>query len=78
MCLWVNTGEKSTTALTQIALRHGLMLVPGNTYCLGERGHSFLRLAFGAGEADIREAVLRLQQAWQSYRGKSSQLHAAV
>jgi DNA-binding transcriptional MocR family regulator len=78
MCLWVDTGETHTHALTQIAARHGLMLLPGNTYCVSERGHSFLRLAFGAAEADIREATLRLGRAWQSYRGKGAQLHAAV
>ena len=78
MCLWVDTGETSTTALAQIALRHGLMLLSGNTYCVGDRGHSFLRLAFGAAEADVREALQRLRQAWQAHRGRSAQLQAAV
>ncbi len=78
MCLWVDTGEANTHALTQIAARHGLMLLPGNTYCLGDRGHTHLRLAFGAAESDTREAVKRLAKAWHSYRGRSAQLHAAV
>jgi DNA-binding transcriptional MocR family regulator len=78
MCLWVDTGEKHTHALTQIAARHGLMLLPGNTYCMTESGHSCLRLAFGAVEADIREAMRRLAQSWQVYRGKGTQLQAAV
>jgi DNA-binding transcriptional MocR family regulator len=78
MCLWVNTGEPSTTALTQLALRHGLMLLPGVTYCAQDHGHSFLRLAFGASEPDIREGLQRLRQAWQSHRGRNAQLQAAV
>ncbi|HZF14770.1 MAG TPA: PLP-dependent aminotransferase family protein [Steroidobacteraceae bacterium] len=78
MCLWVDTGEAHTHALTQIAARHGLMLLPGNTFCLGDGGHSHLRLAFGAVEPAIREAISRLGKAWHSYRGRSAQLHAAV
>jgi DNA-binding transcriptional MocR family regulator len=78
MCLWVDTGEAHTTALTQVALRHGVMLLPGNTYCVGDRGHAFLRLAFGAADADIREALERLRRAWDSYRNRSAHLQAAV
>ena len=78
MCLWVDTGEANTTAFTQVALRHEVMLLPGNTYCVGERGHAFLRLAFGAGEADICEALERLCRAWDSYRDRSAHLQAAV
>jgi DNA-binding transcriptional MocR family regulator len=78
MCLWVETGEPDTAALTQIAARHGLMLLPGRTYCASEAGHSRLRLAFGAAEADIREAMERLSRAWEVYRSRSAQLHAAV
>jgi len=78
MCIWVDCGEPDTAALTQVAARHGLMLLPGQTFCVSDSGHSRLRLAFGAPESDIREAVERLGRAWHAYRGRSAQLHAAV
>jgi DNA-binding transcriptional MocR family regulator len=78
MCIWVETGEPDTAALAQVAARHGLMLLPGQTFCVGDSGHSRLRLAFGAPESDIREAVGRLGRAWHAYRGRSAQLQAAV
>ncbi len=67
LCLWVKIdGDASQFA--QIALRHGVTVVPGPAASPTEGHGDYLRIPFVHGQADMVEGVARLTRAWQAYQ----------
>jgi DNA-binding transcriptional MocR family regulator len=67
LCLWVGLPYGSAAEFAQVALRHGVSLVPGPVSSPDSSFSEFLRLPFGLEEPDLREGVRRLALAWQAY-----------
>jgi DNA-binding transcriptional MocR family regulator len=67
LCLWVRLPYGSATEFSQVALRHGVSVVPGSVAsCDGSFG-DHLRLPFGHSPRVLEAAVSRLAAAWRAY-----------
>jgi DNA-binding transcriptional MocR family regulator len=77
-CLWVRLPCGDASAFAQVALRHGIAILPGSA--LGGRPE-FLRLPFTIPVPQITESLRRVAAAWHDYRphsGPAPALHALV
>ena len=77
-CLWVRMPAGNASAFAQVALRHGVAILPGSA--LGG-GDSFVRLPFTVPAAQLTESLRRVAAAWHDYRpvaGPTPALHALV
>ncbi|GAA3436730.1 PLP-dependent aminotransferase family protein [Kutzneria kofuensis] len=77
-CLWVRLPAGDASAFAQVALRHGVAVLPGTA--LGG-GNSFLRIPFTAPVSELSLAMQRVAAAWRDYRpsiGPAPALHALV
>lgn len=63
--LWTRMPSGNARTLAQIALRHGLMLMPGSALSASHAHEDCLRLSFLLEEDQIDLGVQRLQAAWQ-------------
>jgi DNA-binding transcriptional MocR family regulator len=67
LCLWVRLPYGSATEFSQVALRHGVSVVPGSVAsCDGGFG-DHVRLPFGHNPRVLEEGVRRLAAAWRAY-----------
>jgi DNA-binding transcriptional MocR family regulator len=67
MFLWVKIPHGDARELAQVALRHGVILLPG-PHASAAGGHeSFLRLPFVAEPETLRQGVKRISAAWKDY-----------
>jgi len=66
--LWARLPRGDARELAQVALRHGLILLPGPHASAAGRCEAFLRLPFLAEPATMRTAVKRLASAWKDYQ----------
>ncbi|GAA3736012.1 DNA-binding transcriptional MocR family regulator [Spinactinospora alkalitolerans] len=68
--LWVRLPGTSAQVFAQIALRHGVEIVPGSVMAPGdgETYREFFRLPFGFGPQVLEELVRRLARAWTELR----------
>ncbi len=75
-CLWVRLpGDAS--AFAQVALRHGVTVLPGTALDATGGSTDHLRIPFTAPAAELTESVRRLAVAWSAYR-RTAQSPAAV
>jgi DNA-binding transcriptional MocR family regulator len=65
--LWVKLPFGDSRRLAQVALRHGLAILPGPSMSAAEEHSGFLRLPFLAEPEVLREAVERLRAAWRDF-----------
>ncbi|RKS05648.1 DNA-binding transcriptional MocR family regulator [Nocardiopsis sp. Huas11] len=65
--LWVRLPHGDSASFAQVALRHGVALLPGDSLCAGGGGSSWLRLPFLASTETLTEAVERITRAWEHY-----------
>ncbi|NGN65768.1 PLP-dependent aminotransferase family protein [Streptomyces sp. A7024] len=70
--VWVRLPYGDGVAFAQLALRHGVGVLPG--VCLDAAGGSrpYLRLHFVTSDAELTEAVDRLAAAWAAYDGRGA------
>lgn len=67
LSLWVRLPRANASEFAQVALRHGVSVVPG-PICSARNGCTqFLRLSFALELDEIREGVGRLARAWKAY-----------
>lgn len=66
--LWVRRPHGDGDSFAQLALRHGVAVLPGA--CLDITGHSqqYLRIPFLSAPETLADAVRRLAAAWRDYR----------
>lgn len=77
-CLWIRLPVGDASSFAQVALRHGVAVLPGSALG-GSPAH--LRVPFTATVTQLSEATRRLAAAWRDYRpstASSPALHALV
>jgi DNA-binding transcriptional MocR family regulator len=67
LSMWARLPHGDASELTQVALRHGLSLLPGPSVSPDAGHHEFLRLVFVHEPHVLEEAVERLARAWEAY-----------
>jgi DNA-binding transcriptional MocR family regulator len=67
LCLWVRLPHGNAPELAQVALRHGVSIVPGTVASVDGSFSDYLRLPFGHEPTVLEEAVRRLARAWRAY-----------
>lgn len=65
--LWVRLPCADTREFAQIALRSGVILLPGATMSVDDSHTDFLRLPYALPSDTLREAVARLADAWDAF-----------
>lgn len=75
LSLWVGMPSGSATEFAQVALRHGVALVPGPFFDPHGLHDLFLRLPYVLPETTLALGVQRLASAWEQYRGGTRQAH---
>lgn len=66
--LWVELPDSSAGVFAQVALRHGVELVPGSVAATGPSFERHFRLPFSSDIETIDEVVRRLTRAWSDLR----------
>lgn len=66
--LWVELPAGNAEEFAQVALRRGVVIVPGTVLSADGRHERFLRLPFLAEPAVLAAGVERLRAAWKDYR----------
>lgn len=64
LSVWADLGAPVSTALTALAARQGVRVVPGPTFGIDGAFEDRLRLTFAVPDAQIQAGVARLAQAW--------------
>ncbi|BAL88593.1 putative GntR-family transcriptional regulator [Actinoplanes missouriensis 431] len=70
--LWVRLPSGDGGSFTQVALRHGVAVLPGAGLDAGGGSGDRLRVQFMASEEELGEAVRRLADAWREYEARPS------
>jgi DNA-binding transcriptional MocR family regulator len=67
-CLWVRLPQTDATPFAQVAMRHGVVVLPGVSFAPNGQCDDRLRIPFTAPVRDLTDAVRALAQAWSYYR----------
>ncbi|PSK96776.1 DNA-binding transcriptional MocR family regulator [Murinocardiopsis flavida] len=70
--IWVRLPHGDAASLAQVALRHGVALLPGGAMVPDGGAAEWMRLPFIAPPATLDTAVRRLRSAWDAYTGAGS------
>ena len=65
---WVKLPEGDARELAQVALRHGVLILPGSTMSAAGLYTRYVRVPFLADPEVLREGIGRLAAAWGEYR----------
>jgi DNA-binding transcriptional MocR family regulator len=66
--LWVKLPAGDSREFAQVALRQGVLILPGSAMSAAEQHTSFIRLPFIAEDEMLRAGVRRLSAAWRDYQ----------
>ncbi|MCS7481160.1 PLP-dependent aminotransferase family protein [Umezawaea endophytica] len=81
-CLWVRLPSGDASAFAQVALRHGVAVLPGAALDAAGGGTDRLRIPFTSPQEEVTDAVERLALAWNAYqradRPAPASVHAIV
>jgi DNA-binding transcriptional MocR family regulator len=69
LSLWVKLPQGDADAFAQVALRHGVAVVPGTLASPGGGCADHLRIPFVLDAGPMKEGVERLARAWAAYAG---------
>jgi DNA-binding transcriptional MocR family regulator len=72
LSLWVALPEGDANAFAQVALRHGVAVVPGTLASPGGGCADHLRIPYVLDAAPMTEGVERLAEAWAAYAGPAA------
>ena len=72
LSLWVRLPHGDADAFAQVALRHGVAVVPGTLASPGGGCTDRLRLPFVLEPGPMREGIERLARAWAAYAGSAA------
>ena len=78
LSLWVKLPRGDASTFAQVALRHGVAVVPGALASPGGGCADRLRLPYVLDAASMREGVERLARAWEAYAGGESRRRRAA
>jgi DNA-binding transcriptional MocR family regulator len=67
LSLWVTLPYGNAEEFSEVALRHGVAVVPGPALSVDDGNRRSLRLVYTCPEADLDEGVRRLADAWTGY-----------
>jgi len=67
LSLWIRLPRGNADEFADLALRHGVAVVPGPALSVDEGNRGALRLVFARPEPLLREGVQRLAAAWSNY-----------
>lgn len=78
--LWARLPAGDARELAQVALRHGVLILPGSTMSAAGLYTRFVRVPFLADPEVLREGIARLAAAWRDYQAAPSprQVSAAI
>jgi len=65
---WIKLPAGDSREFAQVALRHGVLILPGPAMSATENHSRFIRLPFLAEEEDLQKGVRRLAAAWRDYQ----------
>ncbi|HEV3155575.1 MAG TPA: PLP-dependent aminotransferase family protein [Candidatus Baltobacteraceae bacterium] len=68
LSLWIELPWGNAEQFSQIALRHGVNVVPGSAFSVDGRHTQHLRLSCVAPAGEIDEGIRRLALAWETYQ----------
>jgi DNA-binding transcriptional MocR family regulator len=71
--LWVNMPDGDAREFAQVALRHGVVVIPGPNMSADDQHTRFVRITFLSDREVLTEGVRRLSSAWRSYRASKPQ-----
>lgn len=63
--LWIELPGTDAAVFAQVALRHGVEMIPGATMDAGGAHDNYIRLPFGFPDEVLHELVARLGRAWR-------------
>src|SRR5205823_6459070 len=66
--LWVKLPAGDSREFAQMALRHGVLILPGTAMSAAEQHARFIRLPFLAESETLRTGLRRLAAAWRDYK----------
>ncbi|HSS44573.1 MAG TPA: PLP-dependent aminotransferase family protein [Thermoanaerobaculia bacterium] len=78
LSLWVQLPRGDAGEFAQVALRHGVSVVPGPLTSPDGSFPDHLRLPFVLGKAEMREGIERLARAWNFYAAKASRKRTSL
>jgi DNA-binding transcriptional MocR family regulator len=73
---WVKLPHGDSRELAQVALRHGVVMLPGPAMSVTEEHALYFRLPFLAEAAALGNALNRLASAWKEYAASGSRAHS--
>ncbi len=76
--LWVRLPQGNASDFAEVAMRHGVAIVPGPTFCPEEGGQEYLRLPFCLDGNRLESGIRRLARAWAAYAPISSEARAPL
>ncbi|HVH65031.1 MAG TPA: PLP-dependent aminotransferase family protein, partial [Candidatus Acidoferrum sp.] len=76
--LWIRLPHGNASDFGQVALRHGVAIVAGPTFCPDEGCQEYLRLPFCLDSARLESGIHRLAQAWAAYAPISKEAYPPV
>jgi DNA-binding transcriptional MocR family regulator len=78
LSIWATLPEGNADEFAEVALRHGVAIVPGPALSVDEGNRRSLRVVFARPEAELVEGVERLAAAWSSYHPSSGRSAARL
>ena len=78
LSLWVRLPRGNAEDFAQVALRHGVSIVPGPLTSPDGSFSDHLRLPFVLGKEEMREGIERLARAWDVYAAKAGRERASL
>jgi DNA-binding transcriptional MocR family regulator len=66
--LWITLPDGDAREFAQVALRHGVVIVPGPDMSADEQHSRHIRITYLWDEVSLTTGVVRLAAAWRSYR----------
>jgi DNA-binding transcriptional MocR family regulator len=67
LSLWLRLPAGSARGFAQLALRFGVVVVPGPLFSVDDHFDDRIRLTFGRTDAELETGVRRLVRAWRAY-----------
>jgi DNA-binding transcriptional MocR family regulator len=67
LSLWAHLPAGNAEEFAELALDHGVAVVPGSALSVDDGNRRALRMAFVLPEDQLELAVLRLARAWEAY-----------
>ena len=67
LSVWTRIPQGNADELAEVALRHGVAIVPGPSLSVDEGNRRSVRIVFARPEPVLIEGIRRLATAWSSY-----------